>query len=243
MASKTCPHLGRRDDQDTLFNFPSPGNFCHHSHPISPPSEDHQHQHCLSSLHRECPVYRAPAGERLPPSIQIAGWGDPNPISTGFLKQFSLWQISLFIVIGMIILTGAIFLAITANAGSFLSSPLEGLSTSTLIPTRTFPPSIPTPAPPTETALIPTGNSPQPSSSPSETPTTEVCGPPPGWVTHTVRSGDTLFTISTATDTPVAQLQQANCLGDSTQIITGQKLHVPKLPEFPTTTPTIAFIN
>ena len=56
------------------------------------------------------------------------------------------------------------------------------------------------------------------------------CGPPSGWVFYTVKAGDNLYRISLAYRVSVAQLQNANCLGYSTQIKVGQKLYVPNVP-------------
>lgn len=71
---------------------------------------------------------------------------------------------------------------------------------------------------------------------PLPTNTILACGAPAGWIQYTVRSGDTLFKISQLYRTTVSQLQQANCLGGSTTIFTGQKLWVPNVP---TSTPAI----
>ncbi len=65
------------------------------------------------------------------------------------------------------------------------------------------------------------------------------CGPPPGWVIYTVQKGDTLYGIAVQSGASVAQLQWANCLGNSTTVRAGQKLYVPRLPQgkLPTATP------
>ncbi|MBL7161302.1 MAG: LysM peptidoglycan-binding domain-containing protein [Anaerolineales bacterium] len=62
------------------------------------------------------------------------------------------------------------------------------------------------------------------------TPTYVTCGPPPGWVYYTVKSGDNLYRIGLAYGVSVYQLQQANCLGSSTYIRTGQQIFVPNVP-------------
>lgn len=56
------------------------------------------------------------------------------------------------------------------------------------------------------------------------------CGPPPGWVFYTIRSGDTLFDLARRLGVTVPQLQFANCLGNSTMIRAGYKLYVPFIP-------------
>lgn len=57
------------------------------------------------------------------------------------------------------------------------------------------------------------------------------CGPPPGWVIYIVQKGDTLYGIAVQSGASVAQLQWANCLGNSTAVRVGQKLYVPRLPQ------------
>jgi len=57
------------------------------------------------------------------------------------------------------------------------------------------------------------------------------CGPPAGWVIYVVQKGDTLYSIAVQSGASVAQLQWANCLGNSTTVRVGQKLYVPRLPQ------------
>lgn len=73
---------------------------------------------------------------------------------------------------------------------------------------------------------------------PRPTATRRTCGPPPGWVIYYVRPRDTLYALSRATGTTVAELMNANCL-DTINIYYGQSLWVPRLP--PTTPPTATF--
>lgn len=65
-----------------------------------------------------------------------------------------------------------------------------------------------------------------------------LCGPPPGWITYVVQSGDTLFRIAFNYRVTVEQLKLANCLAGDT-IRTGQRLFVPNVPtRVPTATQT-----
>jgi LysM repeat protein len=56
------------------------------------------------------------------------------------------------------------------------------------------------------------------------------CVHPYGWVYYVVRSGDNLYSISIAYGITVAELQNANCMGTSIAIYTGQLLYVPNIP-------------
>ncbi|HTX92941.1 MAG TPA: LysM peptidoglycan-binding domain-containing protein [Anaerolineales bacterium] len=62
---------------------------------------------------------------------------------------------------------------------------------------------------------------------PVATPTTIPCKPPQNWLIYTVQTGDTLYRLSQAFGVTVAQLQQANCMGNSSLLRPGQKLYVP----------------
>jgi LysM repeat protein len=85
---------------------------------------------------------------------------------------------------------------------------------------------------------------------PIPTQTSLACGRPAGWIVYIVQSGDTLYRLSQAYGITVAQLQQANCMGNSTLLRAGQTLYVPPwpphtptptypVPVFPTATPTM----
>lgn len=64
------------------------------------------------------------------------------------------------------------------------------------------------------------------------------CGAPAHWVVYVVQKGDTLYSIGVQTGASIAELQWANCLGNSTQVRVGQKLYVPRLPQGKPPTPT-----
>ncbi|MDX1437502.1 MAG: LysM peptidoglycan-binding domain-containing protein [Anaerolineales bacterium] len=57
---------------------------------------------------------------------------------------------------------------------------------------------------------------------------TVSCGPPAGWISYTVKQGDTLFSISTAYFITVEELKLANCL-TSNLITVGRRLAVPNV--------------
>jgi LysM repeat protein len=64
------------------------------------------------------------------------------------------------------------------------------------------------------------------------------CGAPTDWKTYAVKKGDTLFSISNAFGVEIPQIQFANCMGESTSVITGIVLNVPNVsPNVPTASP------
>lgn len=61
-------------------------------------------------------------------------------------------------------------------------------------------------------------------------PATEACSQPTGWVKYSIRSGDTLGSISQRANTTIQKIQEGNCLGNSTNIQVGQVIYIPSLP-------------
>jgi LysM repeat protein len=83
---------------------------------------------------------------------------------------------------------------------------------------------------------------------PTQTPV--PCGHPANWIIYIVQPGDTLYRLSLSYGISVADLQQANCLGNSSLVHTGQILFIPPwaatpiptypIPATPTDLPTEA---
>lgn len=62
------------------------------------------------------------------------------------------------------------------------------------------------------------------------TKTVATCGPPPGWISYTVRAGNTMYSISHAYSISVSELQFANCIPPyQYSIRVGQSLRVPNV--------------
>jgi len=118
-----------------------------------------------------------------------------------------------------------------------VSTPTE--APSQMLPTPGLLPSATVSTSPIQNATIPAPTSTliyDPTTIAGSTLTLIPCGAPAGWISYTVRSGDNLFRLGLAYRIPVPELQNANCLGYSTQIIVGEKLFVPNVP---TSTPAI----
>jgi hypothetical protein len=88
---------------------------------------------------------------------------------------------------------------------------------------------------PTPTATFGPSATPTVSPTPTKTLLAVDCGPPSGWVLHTIREGETLDSISALYRVTVAELQKANCRGEMTFIVPGEKFYVPNVA---TSTPT-----
>jgi hypothetical protein len=112
---------------------------------------------------------------------------------------------------------------LTETVAAGADQPLPQAQTNTPTPTATQGPS----ATPTVTYTI------------TSTLLAADCGPPSGWVLHTVRTGETLESLSALYRVSVADLQKANCRGTMTFIVPGEKLYVPNVAtSTPTFTPT-----
>ncbi len=67
---------------------------------------------------------------------------------------------------------------------------------------------------------------PTPNVPPTLTPT--ACDQPPGWSAYVTQSGDTLLGIARAAETTLADLRNANCIGEGDFVAAGRVLFVPR---------------
>ncbi len=110
--------------------------------------------------------------------------------------------------------------------------------TNTDAPTRTDTPTqteSATPSP-TETATMTPTQHPTATASASDRLVSSRCDRPRGWAIYTVERGSTLFSIARAVDSTVGELRTVNCLSNVDNIIAGQTLFVPRLPDGPVKT-------
>lgn len=70
-TQEICPYLGLRNDPATFSAYPSGLNACFHVEPHAVPKLAHQEAYCLSPAHVECPVFQAPAGQKMSKSFQL----------------------------------------------------------------------------------------------------------------------------------------------------------------------------
>lgn len=75
---------------------------------------------------------------------------------------------------------------------------------------------------------------------PISTNTIPPCGPPPGYVLHTVQAGEYPYKLSQAFGISLAQFLLANCMGSGDTLHVGQQVYVPNVStRTPSKTPTI----
>ncbi|MGD8402641.1 MAG: ParA family protein [Anaerolineales bacterium] len=53
-----CPHLGGKEDSQTVLAYPSSWNKCHLSKHILSPNRDHQKKYCISKNYPSCPLLK-----------------------------------------------------------------------------------------------------------------------------------------------------------------------------------------
>jgi len=234
MKVTTCPYLSIQEDPETQLAFPSIRNCCRRARPIVPVNLSHQASHCLSSKFVNCPVPTHKLDSPLPVELRAE-----LPARKGYLITV---VISAFFVLGVIaaglwksgILTkSTISLPLATNENRQVNATSPNFltyteSTPTLVPTVNqdiFPTPTITPSPSKTADFISTSTN-----SLAPTTTDSICTPPEGWVSYTVEPNDTLFQIGLDFGVTVAELQEANCLGLSEVIYTGQIIYVPNIP-------------
>ena len=113
-----------------------------------------------------------------------------------------------------------------------LASVTHGLTQSATLDTET-PGTTTSPLTPSETGGTPPGGATPATNIPGgPTSTGTPCSPPPGWVVHEIRPGDTLFSLANATNTTVEAIMQANCMEDD-QIVAYERIYLPERPPAP----------
>jgi hypothetical protein len=261
MTHTHCPFLGTPDDRETALSFPSPNNVCFRSPKPRRTATAHQSSFCLGSGYIHCPVFQ---GSAAVDDRSAAATARPRrwKLALGLTTLAILALLSM----GFLLITQPGFLSVSKTATPDQSD-LQELAqlihatqteshtatpawTATKTVTRT------TVAATRTTTLTPTlatktvTSTVRPSSTwtvqPTLTPGTP-CGAPMGWVHYTVKMGDTLSMLSVLTRSSITQIQIANCMGNSTNLLAGTNIYLPYIPatqvvpsktSIPTVTPT-----
>src|SRR5690606_35238823 len=66
-----CPYLGLLDDADSVQDYPSINNVCHHVTHRATPTLTHQSNLCLTTQYAQCRVYNAEHNSKLPAELTI----------------------------------------------------------------------------------------------------------------------------------------------------------------------------
>jgi LysM repeat protein len=156
-------------------------------------------------------------------------------VKDGFSRGNSVLLGVIIAGISIVIVLGSLLLSFTEGTeiASLVAFPtLENVDIITPRPSHTSSPT-PVPSLTLTSELVHTLTS---TLSPSPTPTLTlmVCEPPPGWVAHTVQSGDTLRNLLGSSGLSPQELADANCLSES-RLQPDTILYLP--PESPVDTP------
>lgn len=229
MEKSICPFLGLKEDPDSVLNFPSQGNCCHHAYPLSPVAISHQSKFCLTPNYLRCPVFISEKSSPLPPQL-IEKYND---------KQLSKYIILFGAIISVLIITIIAFLFFLINTGSITSMTKQLTITATSNNLMT---NIDTPIPQASVtkALLD-------SSSFTLTPENEsiICVPPENWILYVVKPTDSLVRLALIFNITVEDLQRANCMMDRTLVKPGEEIYIPGATPTVTvsTTPTVTITN
>ena len=235
VATGACPCLGRCNDPETYYSFPSFDNCCHTEAEPFPIEPSYQADTCLAKDWPACPRYKAAQEGVGSQRTAVVGW--QQRIKALHLPVWALAGI----VAGVGLVLGVLLLillpkdstsdTITPTAG--LVSVTSGVTATTIAaqsatPTATF---TATPSPsPTATATW------TPTSTPTPTPTrtaksTRTPSPTPTAtatpIIYVIKKGDTLLAIALQYGVTVAALQQINGIADPRDLQVGQVLIIP----------------
>jgi hypothetical protein len=93
-----CPHLGLKDDRETISAYPSHWNVCYHVSPSQTPNFLHQRTNCLTQSYADCVVYKQQANGKMPKKIQHTQEGLREKTKLVFLSLGILLSVGLIIV-------------------------------------------------------------------------------------------------------------------------------------------------
>ena len=200
-----CPYLGLLDDADSVQDYPSANNVCHHVAPLAAPTLTHQSNLCLTTQYAQCRVYNAEHNSKLPAELTIK--------QTRSSRKALRWAI-LGLAAVAVFLAGIILLN---NARTNKQAPLSNAVTT---PTNTAVPFLligdatktPTHQPTPKTATA--------TQQPTESPTPELTRPPhtldvvigvqDKFIIHRVSSGESIQLFATQNNTTPNVIKSVN---------------------------------
>jgi hypothetical protein len=228
-----CIYLGLQDDPETVLQFASEGNFCHHALPAATPNPAHQKTFCLTNKHTSCPVFLLAELKPLPREV----------IFRDYKQNFTGKVVYRGILLAILLVLATAALGSALGSKGVVSIPREmpkGTigATSTQLPLVALVESLISPTSPilpvTPTAALNT--------------TEPACTAPEGWILYTVLPTDSIIRISLFFGISVTELQSANCLGDDSVVRPGDQIYVPSIltgtptPDSPSPTPTATLL-
>jgi hypothetical protein len=228
-----CIYLGLQDDPETVLQFASEGNFCHHALPAATPNPAHQKTFCLTNKHTSCPVFLLTELKPLPREVIFRDYKQNftgKVVYRGILLAILLVFVSAALV-GALGLKGVLSTSRAMPEGTigatFTQFPLVAVADSLISPTSPI-------LPVTPNAAL---NSTDP-----------ACTAPEGWILYTVLPADSIIRLSLFFGISVVELQSANCLEGDDVLQAGDQIYVPSnltstsTPDNPSPTPTATLL-
>lgn len=209
--------FGIKKDPNTVYEFASDGNFCHHASPAAPPTYAQQNEFCLFDKHNSCPIFLL--AEKKPLPIDIAYSGKQRLLRENIIYS-SVGALFLLLAVGL-----AAAIAILGNLSSVSAIP-EGTIT---IRTRT--PTAAVTSRPVQTDSANPGASPVGTHNPAAV----GCTPPDGWIVYYVIPGDTVYRLSLIFGIRETELEKANCMENNHILRSGDLIYVPSFIIFSST--------
>jgi LysM repeat protein len=243
VATGACPCLGRCNDPETYYSFPSFDNCCHTEPEPFPIEPSYQADTCLAKDWSACPRYKAAQEGVGSQRTAVVGWQQRIKA-----LHLPLWALS-GIVAGVGLVLGVLLLILlprdstsdtfTPTAG--LVSVTSGFTATTIAaqsatPTATFtvtpspsptatatwtPTRTPTPMPTAMPTAMPTRTA-KPTRTPSPTPTATATP-----IIYVIKKGDSLLAIARQFGVTVAEIQQINGIADPRRLRVGQAIIIP----------------
>jgi hypothetical protein len=194
-----CPYLGRCDDPENFYAYPTAANCCHAEQTASPVAVSYQAETCFSASYKSCPRYKAAQDGTAPPT--------PTPSNSPgrtFLARLRSARLVVLIAVGVLILLAIVlFLILGPDMPAVRIPALASNASATRTATATQAPSE-TPAatsvPATDTPSVePTGTQ-----TPTATPTTASTATPTPRPSLTASPSPTPTATRTALPTSIA---------------------------------------
>ena len=230
----SCPELCRADDPMSFFAYPSRGNRCWKTDPISRVTADYQARMCLTARHRHCPVFEAQGVSARAMAARPVHSTERRKRASAIGWKWARWAIPIAAVLG----TGVWFVFQALEGGGELPLPSPTVSPTKAIATTSAaaePASTPSARPrawesarrATLTATQSRTPTPTPTLTPTPGPGLETpIGPQGVLLIHRVVEGETLESLAAVFQTTPETIRAVNVWSDMA-LQAGQLIVIP----------------
>ncbi len=203
--SGICPYLGLPEDADSVQDYPSANNVCHHVSPPTVPTLTHQTNCCLTEEYARCQVYAAEHNSKMPAELTIKESRPPRrPVRWLFVSLAAVAAV----LVGLFLLndarkTGQATVPGPAATSTHTAAPFLLIRDSTATPTHAVSPTATsTPLPPTLTPTVKATRAPHSLD--------VVIGEQDKFIIHRVSSGESIQLFATQHNTTPDVIKSMN---------------------------------